>query len=142
MTRRRQPAAGRGRASERGRQIPRISSFEISCDDVGRAARFYSDVFAWHIDEGDADHDYRYVSAGEDDDTGTPGGLMPRAYPTDSTVITYEVESLDDYAKRITEAGGTVVAPKISIPAIGYLVYCYDTEGNCFGVMEYDESAR
>jgi predicted enzyme related to lactoylglutathione lyase len=123
--------------------MPKISSFEISCDDMDRATKFYSDVFDWHIEKsGSEEDDYRYVSSDDDEEGGTPGGLMPRAFPTDSTVITFEVDSLDAYAERITEAGGTVVAPKISLPAIGYLVYCYDTEGNCFGVIEYDESAE
>ncbi|HEV7859192.1 MAG TPA: VOC family protein [Pyrinomonadaceae bacterium] len=124
--------------------MPKIAHFEISCDDMQRAGKFYERVFGWQVDKTDGEDDDYYLISGADDedDYGVTGGLTTRAYPTDSTVITYEVESVDRYAKTITEAGGKVLAPKISLPGVGYLVYCYDTESNIFGVMEYDESAQ
>ncbi len=32
--------------------------------------------------------------------------------------------------------------PKTTLPGVGYLAYCQDTEGNVFGVMQEDRSAR
>jgi hypothetical protein len=32
--------------------------------------------------------------------------------------------------------------PKRAVPGQGYLAYCTDTEGNVFGVMEMDPSAK
>jgi len=122
--------------------MPNIVHFEISCDQIERASKFYSNVFGWQIDKSNDLEDYWYVSPESDDPYGITGGLTARAYPSDGTVNTFEVESVDSYAKKITEAGGKVVAPKISIPGVGYLVYCYDTEGNIFGVTEFDETAQ
>lgn len=123
--------------------MPKITHFEISCDDIQRASKFYTKVFGWQIDQGEGDEDdYLMINPEDDDDYGITGGLTVRSYPSDSTVNTFEVDSVDNYAKMITEAGGKVIPPKVSLPGVGYLVYCYDTEGNIFGVMEYDESAQ
>jgi len=32
--------------------------------------------------------------------------------------------------------------PKDAIPGVGWFAYCKDTEGNMFGIMEADESAK
>ncbi len=121
--------------------MPKLAHFEISCDYIERASKFYAKVFGWEIDKSDGEDDYWFISPDSDDPYSITGGLTARAYPNDATVNTFEVESVDSYAKKITEAGGKVVAPKISIAGVGYLVYCYDTEGNIFGVTEFDESA-
>jgi uncharacterized protein len=35
---------------------------------------------------------------------------------------------------RVTEAGGKVMKPKMSIGEYGYISLCVDTEGNVFGL--------
>jgi predicted enzyme related to lactoylglutathione lyase len=36
-----------------------------------------------------------------------------------------------------------LVQPKMAIPGgIGYLAICEDTEGNSFGIIEYDRNAK
>jgi predicted enzyme related to lactoylglutathione lyase len=52
------------------------------------------------------------------------------------------VPSVDDFTKKIEEAGGSVVVPRRVVPGQGYLAYCKDTEGNVFGIIEMDQSAR
>ncbi len=56
------------------------------------------------------------------------------------------VESLcdlvDEMAAKVTSHGGKIVLPKMAIPGVGYLVYCQDTEGIVFGIMEPDSSAQ
>jgi hypothetical protein len=37
--------------------------------------------------------------------------------------------------------GGTVVAPKMAVPGVGWTAYFADPEGNAFGVMEFDPAA-
>jgi hypothetical protein len=32
--------------------------------------------------------------------------------------------------------------PKMTIPGVGYLAYCHDTEGNMFGIMQADPAAK
>ena len=39
------------------------------------------------------------------------------------------------------QAGGTVVAPKMAVPGVGWTAYFADPEGNAFGVMQFDADA-
>jgi uncharacterized protein len=118
-----------------------IVHFEIGVDDVERGANFYSQVFGWKI-ERDEESDYWNITTGEEEEPGISGGLVSRFDEWNSTVNTINVPSVDICARKITEAGGRVVAPKIAIPGSGYVQYCEDPEGNAFGIMEYDESAE
>jgi uncharacterized protein len=44
--------------------------------------------------------------------------------------------------EAVTKAGGKLVMPKTAIPTVGYFAYLTDTEGNLFGVMQTDKSAK
>ena len=37
---------------------------------------------------------------------------------------------------------GTITVPKMAIPGVGWLAYFKDPDGNAFGIMESDMSAR
>ena len=58
------------------------------------------------------------------------------------TANTISVASVDDFTKKIVDAGGSVMVPKMAVAGQGYLAYCTDTEWNVFGVMEMDPSAK
>jgi uncharacterized protein len=120
--------------------MPRVVHFELGADDPERAVKFYRDVFGWQIHKWDGPQDYWLITTGE---AGTPGidGAIMRREPEMTTINTVDVASLDDAVARITASGGTVVAPKMAIPGVGYFAYCKDTEGNTFGVMQSDLSA-
>ena len=49
---------------------------------------------------------------------------------------------LDAMVGRLVELGGTVALPKMPIPTVGWLAYGRDTEGNLFGMMQSDPSAK
>ena len=115
--------------------------FELSADDVQRAVKFYRDVFGWKIEGVEEAGDYCMISTGDEDEGAISGAIMERADPYESTINTFDVPNLDSFARKITEAGGEVIAPKQSIPGLGYVQYCRDTEGNTFGVIEYDDPA-
>lgn len=121
--------------------MPSLVFFEVSADDVKRAAKFYQRVFGWTVEPAEEADDYYMIDTGEEDELGISGAVMERIDPMDSTINTFDVPNLDQFARKITESGGEVIAPKIAIPGVGYVQYCHDTEGNTFGVMEYDESA-
>jgi len=122
--------------------MPNVIHFEICVYDLESAANFYSNVFGWEIKQAEDGSGYWPISARKEIGKSIPGGLNRRFDEVNSTINTIEVPSLDDYAKKITENGGKVLAPKISIPGEGYVQYCHDLEGNTFGIMELDESAQ
>ena len=57
-------------------------------------------------------------------------------------VEVFDVVSVDDAAKMVVASGGEIREPKKTIPGVGYLIMCKDTEGNTFGIMQIDESVK
>jgi len=119
--------------------VSRVIHFEITADDPGRAVKFYEKVFGWKIDKWGA-MDYWLATTGPDNQPGINGAIMTRETQR-TTVNTIDVSSVDEFAKKIVDAGGKVVTPKTAIPGVGYFAYCVDTEGNVFGIMENDTKA-
>ena len=116
--------------------MPNVIYFEIAADNPEEAAAFYSKVFNWKIERAEDDSDYWHILCGEDD-PGIEGAVGARDDEWNATTNTIQVESINDCAKRVAEAGGRVLAPIISIPDVGDVQYCYDPEGNAFAIMEY-----
>jgi hypothetical protein len=44
--------------------------------------------------------------------------------------------------KAVPAQGGSLAVPKMPIPGMGWLAYFKDTEGNIFGVMQPDTTAK
>ena len=86
--------------------------------------------------------DYWLVTTGEEGEPGINGAIMHRRDPSESTINTIEVISLDDSLVKIENAGGETVAQKIAVPGVGYMAYCKDPQGNTFGLMQTDPDAK
>jgi len=122
--------------------MPRVIHFEICVDDPDRAIKFYKDVFGWKIGKWGGPLDYWLVEAGKGKEPGINGALMKRIDPRATTINTISVPSVDEFIKKIEKSGGKRVTKKEPIPGVGYFAYCQDTEGNTFGIMESDKSAK
>jgi len=122
--------------------MARVTFFELPADDPRRAIAFYEKAFGWAITKWEGPFDYWLVTTGADNEPGINGAITPRMMPEQVTADTISVESVDDATKKVVEAGGTVMLPKRAVPGQGYLAYCTDTEGNVFGVMQFDPSAK
>ena len=121
--------------------MPRVIHFEVAADDPDRAVKFYQDTFDWKIDKWDGPQDYWLVTTGAKEEPGIDGAIM-RRMPGATTINTVDVPSVDEFAQKVVAAGGKVVMPKSAVPGVGYFAYCADTEGNVFGIMQNDPSAR
>ena len=121
--------------------MPRPTHFEFNADDPERAAKFYENVFGWKIKKWEGPIDYWLVTTGEKGTPGIDGGIMKRM-DHETTIVNIDVPSVNEFAKKIEEAGGKVVKPKDAIPGVGYFAYCADTEGNVFGIMQEDANAK
>ena len=120
--------------------MPRVIHFELPADDPERAVRFYERVFDWKINKWDGPVDYWLITTGEDSQPGINGAIMRRE-PGDVTRNTLAVSSVDEFAGKVVREGGQIVAPRMTIPSVGYLAFCKDTEGNIFGIIEEDSTA-
>ena len=122
--------------------MPRVVHFELSADNPEREIQFYTKVFGWKIEKWKGPQDYWLITTGPDKQPGINGAIMRRPDPKATTINSIDVPSVDDFSTEITKNGGKVVTPKMPIPGIGYFAYCQDTEGNTFGIMQSDQSAR
>ena len=121
--------------------VPRVVHFELAADDMERAVRFYEGVFDWKAQGWEGQPDFKLLITGDPDTPGIDGSVAIRSEKP-SVITTIDVPSVEVYSKKIIDAGGTVIVPKMTMPGIGYLAYCKDTEGNVFGIMHSDITAK
>jgi predicted enzyme related to lactoylglutathione lyase len=125
--------------------MQRVMHFEISVNDPEKAKKFYSTVFGWKIEKWGPE-DYWLIETGKKGEPGIDGALRKRSdieeLKNENTINTITVPSIDDFIKKIKQNGGKVLMPKQTIPGIGYFTYCKDPEGNAFGILEPDSSAK
>ena len=126
--------------------MSRVTHFEIHAESPERAVAFYKSVFSWEFTKWEGPMEYWLIKTGPDDKPGINGGLIKRNGTIDGTAViayvcTVDTDSIDATTKKALAAGGTVVVPKMAIPGIGWLIYCKDTEGNIFGIMQADTAA-
>jgi predicted enzyme related to lactoylglutathione lyase len=121
--------------------MPRVVHFEINADDPERAIQFYTRVFGWKVQKWAGPVDYWLLMTGDEKEPGIDGSIARREDRSMATVNTVDVPSIDECLSKVKANGGTVVVPKMPIPGVGWLVYCKDTEGNTFGMMQADTNA-
>ena len=127
--------------------MPRVVHFEIHAGDPERAVNFYTTLFDWQFQKWEGPMDYWLVITGPADQPGINGGLIRRQGEIDGQAViayvcTVDVADVDASTNTATTNGGQVVVPKMPIPGVGWLVYCKDTEGNIFGMMQADTNAQ
>ena len=121
--------------------MPRVVHFEIPADDPERAVRFYSAVFSWQVEKWPGPTDYWLITTGSKDKPGIDGAILRRIGES-KVVDTIDVPSVDEFIDKIKANGGEIAQPKMSVPGVGYVAYFQDTEGNIFGIIESDMSAK
>jgi len=123
----------------------KVVHFEIPADDVSRAGKFYKEVFGWNIQKISMPGvgDYFIVKTVETDENQMPkevgainGGMIKREKAGETTIITVDVENLEEHLKKIASNGGTIISPKRAIGDMGLYAEVADTEGNVFGVWQ------
>ncbi len=119
----------------------RVVHFEITADNPERAAEFYKQVFGWDIKNWGGPQSYWLVTTGENGEAGIDGAIMHRHDSGQKVINTVDVPSLDETAAAVKAAGGKVGDPH-PVPGVGTHAYCEDSEGNLFGIMQADGSAR
>jgi predicted enzyme related to lactoylglutathione lyase len=124
-----------------GAIMPTICHFEIPADDVGRAQKFYTELFGWKIELFSGYPDYYGICTGEEGKS-LGGGMMKRQDPQQQILNYIDVECVETASKKVEELGGKVFIPKSPVPGMGWFAVCFDTENNAFGLWENDPAAK
>jgi len=127
--------------------MPRVVHFEIHTGDPERAIKFYNSLFDWTFQKWEGPMEYWMVMTGPAEQPGINGGMLRRQGEIDGQAViayvcTVDVADIDASTNIAVANGGQVVLPKMAIPGVGWLVYCKDTEGNIFGMMQGDANAQ
>lgn len=106
-----------------------------------RNRKFYSDLFDWKIEKTPIMEYYGITTVPSDEKgnllrPGVNGGMYKKEQPQQQPVNYINVESVDEYSKKVVALGGQVVAPKMEIPQMGWFALATDPEGNVFGIFE------
>ena len=115
-----------------------VVHFEIECEDVERARRFYEGVFGWKIRPWGPPNYYLI-------DSPTPGlngdlrERQNRGQGNCGFVCTIDCDDLKATMGAVVAHGGAIAAPEYRIDGVGNLAYVTDTEGNRFGLMQQDK---
>ncbi len=129
--------------------MSRVVHFEIHAEQPERAVTFYTALFGWEITKWAGPADYWLIKTGPDAQPGINGGLLRRqgagpleGQAVNAFVCTVGVANLDATLQAATTHGGTLAVPKMPVPGIGWLAYAKDTEGNIFGMLQPDPTAK
>jgi predicted enzyme related to lactoylglutathione lyase len=123
--------------------LARVVHFEVAVEDVKRAAAFFENVFGWKLDRQEGPWGtFLALITGDEKEPGISGAVYERTFPSDGVINTLDVDDVDKYIDRIKKAGGEITFEKCPIPAVGYLAYFKDKDGNQFGMMQRDETVE
>jgi len=109
--------------------------FEILTDNPEKVIAFYQQVFNWQIACWEGPQSYWLATTGSDDAPGINGGFMNRHFHQ-AVINTIQVNSMDEYIKKIEAAGGKKILGPREVPGVGLHAYCEDPEGSIFGIMQ------
>jgi uncharacterized protein len=111
---------------------------DLATTDIDAAKKFYGDLIGWE-----------WEAAGDPEETGgygiftfngkqvCGGGPVQAAGQPPAWSSYVKVADADESAGKVTEAGGTVLAPPFELPnESGRMAVCQDAEGAFFSVMQ------
>jgi len=121
----------------------KVVHFEIPYEDKDRATSFYKTVFGWGIEDM-PEMNYTIARSVETDENHIPkesgainGGFYKRKEGVATgPVLVIDVPSIDEHIKKVEEAGGSSVMPKVKVGDMGLYAQVKDTEGNIIGIWE------
>jgi predicted enzyme related to lactoylglutathione lyase len=119
-----------------------VTWFSIPAEDTKRSAAFYRQAFGWQVEplteETNDVFDYNVVVNSDSNEQYVSnekgrlnGCIVKKATGIAHPVVLVEVEDLDEAARKIVAAGGSVVSAKIPMKSLnGVFILAKDPEGN------------
>jgi len=120
----------------------RVVHFEISAEKAEEVITFYQNTFNWRFEKWEGPMEYWLIMTGDEKTPGIDGGLKKRDEMGTNTVNTIDIASIDESIEKIRKNGGESIVPKMAVPGIGWMAYFKDPQGNAFGIMQSDKSAK
>ena len=108
---------------------------ELHTKDLGKAKKFYSELFGWQVAADPAMGGYGLVDTGAGDGA-ISGGIGPSSEAGEKGVKIYmRVDDLDAYLDRAEQLGGKRLVPPTDLPGdYGRFAIFTDPDGNPVGL--------
>ncbi len=114
-----------------------VGWFDIHVSNLDRAKKFYETVFNMQLTDLPIEWGKQSLFPFDHESPNISGALVenPDFTPNGiNTVVYFETEDCITEEKRIEEAGGKIVRPKMSIGDFGFVSIFIDSEGNTIGL--------
>jgi uncharacterized protein len=119
-----------------------IVHFDVPAENIDRAKKFYAELLGWKFESYPAMEYNLITTTNLEGVPGVGGGMGKRMDPSQRIVNYFGVKSIDAAMQQVKSLGGRMLTDKMTVPAMGYLANCVDTEGNTFGLWEENSEAR
>ena len=127
---------------ERDRYIPGVPCWaDTSQPDPEAATEFYSGLFGWEFqDSMPPDSAGSYFIASLKGKAVAAVGAQPEGAPPEPMWNTYiSVASADETAKKVRDAGGTIISEPFDVMDAGRMAVCMDPEGAAFCIWQSEQ---
>ena len=127
---------------ERDRYIPGVPCWaDTSQPDPEAATEFYSGLFGWEFqDSMPPDSPGSYFIASLKGKAVAAVGAQPEGAPPEPMWNTYvSVADADETAKKVRDAGGSIISEPFDVMDAGRMAVCMDPEGAAFCVWQSEE---
>jgi predicted enzyme related to lactoylglutathione lyase len=126
--------------------MSQVAHFAINADDVGRARRFYEQVFGWKFEAYGPPDFFMVNEASATAHVNLRGSLQKRrelvpGVPMRGFECSISVDDIHRTKAAIEANGGKIVMQICTLAGIGRLLFFQDPEGNLAGAMQYDSKA-
>jgi len=128
-----------------------VVHFEMPYDNRQRMATFYESAFGWHTQMlGEDMGNYVLATTTESGEDGPKrpgainGGFFPKRpdWPGQYPSVVIAVDDVKTAARKVRDAGGTVLGEPMEIPGVGHYVSFTDTEGNRVSMLQPTRGRR
>ena len=114
-----------------------VGWFDIHVSNLDRAKKFYETVLNIQLFDLPMEWGKQSLFPYDQASPNISGALVEKvdmAANSNNTVVYFETEDCVTEEKRIEEAGGKIVRPKMSIGEFGFVSMFIDSEGNTIGL--------
>ncbi len=119
-----------------------LNWFEIPATDIERGKKFYETIFDIEMDSQEMEGvkmAFFPWAEGNGKATGAVAQSENHKPSVEGSIIYLNANpAMDNVIARVEEAGGKVLAPKMSIGEHGNIAFIMDTEGNNVGIHSID----
>jgi predicted enzyme related to lactoylglutathione lyase len=109
---------------------------ELLVSDLERIFTFYSELLGWRKAGNRADATGMYQLFSDGTETVGSMGTMPGFSTLPLWLYYFNVDNIDEAAKRVQANGGKILFGPLGVPDRGRLVQCADAQGAIFGLID------